>query len=142
MATVIDAGDGRFIVGDPPTVLPSGFHWCGDCGGDGLEWLDDTINVCSVCDGRGLRECAEPDCATHAPTNLRITPYWPAVTAQIELRALAAKLTDARDLVATLRALGRFDDRLRVAYARHDALEAGVRALSHVVLELRQEAAA
>lgn len=54
MATIIELGDGGFIAGDPPTVLPYGQHWCEWCGGDGLEYdVDVELTICGGCGGCG-----------------------------------------------------------------------------------------
>lgn len=67
MATVIETGPGRFIVGDAAVVLPDGHDWCGSCAGDGLEYgWDDELQVCLECSGSGTLECADTACRRHS----------------------------------------------------------------------------
>lgn len=71
MATVIDAGGGRFIAGDPVESLGEREHWCDWCAGAGLteEFYGDnwtpSLEMCRRCDGRGARECNGRDCDEH-----------------------------------------------------------------------------
>jgi hypothetical protein len=66
MATIIDLGNGRFIAGDPDTVLAPTSHWCQWCNGDGLEYdSDGELTVCLGCFGIGQMECDNPECADH-----------------------------------------------------------------------------
>jgi hypothetical protein len=66
MATVIEVGEGRFIVGDPVEVLPVDSHWCW-CGGTGLEYdYDYEACVCQGCDGSGAVVCEDRSCDEHA----------------------------------------------------------------------------
>ena len=67
MATIIDLGGGRFIAGDPETILAPKNHWCEWCNGDGLDYdYDDDLTICSGCWGAGQIECEDAGCADHA----------------------------------------------------------------------------
>lgn len=58
MATIIDLGNGDFIAGDPPEELPFGQHWCGWCGGDGLEYdFEGDLGICPGCSGLCTEAC-------------------------------------------------------------------------------------
>lgn len=66
MATIIDRGDGSFIAGDPEPELGEREHWCVWCFGSGMERDEDFYpTICSGCDGSGVRECDEDNCAEH-----------------------------------------------------------------------------
>lgn len=57
MATIIEVGEGRFIVGDPAEALPPGYAWCTSCLGTGLDYgydFDDELCVCYPCNGSGV----------------------------------------------------------------------------------------
>lgn len=67
MATIIQAGEDRFIAGDRPAELPDGHHWCGWCGGDGLEYdVDGQLTICLVCSGTCTVECTDTACPAHS----------------------------------------------------------------------------
>ena len=65
MATIIETEHG-FIAGEPTEVLPYWHHWCGRCGGDGLEYDGDgELAVCGGCFGSGVEPCLDPLCGEH-----------------------------------------------------------------------------
>ncbi len=67
MATVLDLGNGRYIAGDPPTTLSEGQHWCGSCGGSGLEYgWDDELGICFDCCGTCVTNCTDTACPNHS----------------------------------------------------------------------------
>lgn len=139
MSTIIDNGDGSFIAGDPPTVLPAGYHWCSECRGTGLVDSHDEgayYDVCTRCSGGAILPC---DCPKHPMPGKK---SWTEIYASLELASLADQLTNARDRFAVLRDLNRYDERRDIARARLSALEAGYCALASVVSAIREDAGA
>ena len=70
MATIIQVSETRFIAGDAATALEEGEHWCGFCGGDGLEFADDELGVCWGCFGMGVTVCTDTACPSHSTLHL------------------------------------------------------------------------
>lgn len=67
MATIIELSDGSCIAGDPLVSLGLGEHWCGYCGGDGLEYdFDGELTICMGCFGACVVQCEDTACIAHS----------------------------------------------------------------------------